>query len=178
MFINREIFYFFNSLAGKSPFIDSVIVFLGNTLPFILIAFAVVYLLFIRKNPMRFTMIFLVVLCSAAVTEFLKWVVFREPRPFMALSDVTQLINIESFGSFPSQHATIFAALATGIYIYDRRMGTVFIVCAVLIGLARIAAGIHYPFDILTGFAVGFAIAYFSYIALRTLSRRIREYIS
>ena len=112
------------------------------------------------------------------MTEFLKWIVFRHPRPFMALSDVTQLINIESFGSFPSQHATIFAALATGVFIYDRRMGTIFIIAAVIIGFARIAAGIHYPFDVLTGFAVGFVITYFSYRLMRDLSRRIRLYIS
>ncbi len=176
--LNQKVFYLFNSLAGQSPFVDSVIVFLGNTLPFILIAFFILYFVFIRKNLMRFTMISCIVLCSAAVTEILKWIVFRQPRPFMALSDVTQLINIESFGSFPSQHATIFAALATGIYIYDRRMGAVFIICAVIVGLARIAAGIHYPFDILTGFFVGFVITYFSYRLMRDLSRRIRIYIS
>ena len=176
--MNQKLFYIFNSLAGRSAFGDSVIVFLGDTLPFILLAFTLVYFIFIRKNLMRFLMIFCVVACSALVTEFLKWIVFRHPRPFMALSDVTQLINIESFGSFPSQHATIFAALATGVFIYDRRMGTIFIIAAVIIGFARIAAGIHYPFDVLTGFAVGFVITYFSYRLMRDLSRRIRLYIS
>ena len=176
--LNDKIFYFFNSFAGRSVFLDSVIVFFGNTLPFILLAFTLVYFVFIKKNIMRFLMIFIIVICSAMVTEFLKWIVFRHPRPFLALPDVVQLINIESFGSFPSQHATIFAALATGVYIYDRKMGIVFIICAVIIGLARISAGIHFPFDILTGFGVGFIITYFSYRIMRGLSRTIRNYIS
>lgn len=176
--LNEKIFYFFNSFAGKNPLLDSLIVFVGNTLPWLLIGFTLVYFIFIRRSPRRLFIVLLIVTTSALVTEFCKWVVFRHPRPFIALPDVTQLINITSLGSFPSQHATIFAALATAVFIYNRKVGTWFIVLAVLIGLARIMAGIHYPIDILTGFFVGFIITYFAYRMYRKFLKSVKDYIS
>lgn len=176
--LNSKIFYFFNSFAGRNEFLDSIIVFIANDLPWILIAFTAVYLIFLKKSPKRFVMLSIVVLLSAAVTEFLKWIVFNQPRPFIALPDVTQLINIASFGSFPSQHATIFAALATGMFIYNRKVGAWIVFFSILIGLARIASGIHFPADILTGFLIGFLVSYISYRLFRGFVESVKKYVS
>lgn len=178
MTLNEQLFFFFNSFAGRSAFVDSAIVFVGNDLPFLLIGFTLVYFIFIRRSAQRFTLLSLAVLAAALVTEVLKWAIFRHPRPFVALDGVTQLIQISAFDSFPSQHATIFAALATGMFIYDRSVGVWYIVMAICIGIARIMAGIHYPFDILTGFFIGFLMTYLAYYLLRKLIISVRNYIS
>ena len=150
MNLNEKIFYLFNSLAGKSAVADSLIVFIGDVLPWILVVFTIFYFLFFRKNVKKFTVIVFMIGIASFVTQFLKWQIFLHTRPFVVLSNVTQLINISSFDSFPSGHATIFAALATGIFIYNRKLGIIFAVAALLIGLARIIACIHYPLDLLT----------------------------
>ena len=72
---------------------------------------------------------------------------------------VAKLISPDDPFSFPSGHATFFSALATALYFYHKRLGLWFGLGAVIIGLARIISGIHYPADILTGFGLGMLIA-------------------
>lgn len=178
MSLNDKIFYLFNSLAGKNTFADSLIVFVGDVLPWILIVFTIFYFLFFRKNVKKFTVIVSMIGIASFVTQFLKWQIFLHPRPFVVLPDVVQLINISSFDSFPSGHATIFAALATGIFIYNRKLGIIFAIAALLIGLARVIAGIHYPLDVLTGFGIGFVMAILSYKLMAYLSRKVKSFVS
>lgn len=178
MALNDKVFYFFNDLAGRSVFVDSLIVFLGNGLPWILIIFTIFYFLLFRKNINKFAAIVFMTVIPLLVTLFLKWQIFLHPRPFVVLPDVVKLINITSFDSFPSGHATIFAALSIAMFIYNRRLGVIFMIATILIGLARIAAGIHYPLDILTGYIIGFVMAIISYRILTHLSRAIRRFVS
>jgi undecaprenyl-diphosphatase len=69
------------------------------------------------------------------------------------------LLNKTDF-SFPSGHATFFMALGFGIFFSHKKAGYVFIFFALLIGIARIIAGVHFPVDILSGFILGAIIAY------------------
>lgn len=176
--IDQKIFYLFNSIAGNNQLLDSFIVFIASSLPWILICYTLIYFIFIQKNPRKLFIITLVVLTSALITEFLKWVVFQEPRPFLAMPNVTTLINIIPFGSFPSQHATIFSALATIMFIYNKKTGVWFILFCLLIGISRIVAGIHYPSDILTGFFIGFTVTYFMYKIYRDFMIFLQKHIS
>jgi membrane-associated phospholipid phosphatase len=72
-------------------------------------------------------------------------------------SNATTLIG---WSSFPSDHAALFFALATGIYFVSRSAGilalchALFIVC-----LPRIYLGYHYPTDILGGVVIGIGAA-------------------
>jgi membrane-associated phospholipid phosphatase len=85
---------------------------------------------------------------------------FGIPRPFQILDDVTPLVfSTNAFQALPSGHATFFAALATSVYFLDKRVGVAIGVCAFVIGLARIMAGIHWPSDILAGWVLGVLIA-------------------
>lgn len=178
MDINQRVFYFFNSLAGRSPVLDSTIIFMADALPWIIITFTVVYFAFLHRHLLRFGFISCTTLLSVLMSDILKHAIFRHPRPFAALPDVIQLISISAYDSFPSGHATAFAALTTGVFIHDRRLGWCFIVATLLIGVARIAAGIHYPIDILTGYLIGFAITFFTYRLWHRFASGIRSYIS
>src|SRR3989344_776466 len=62
--------------------------------------------------------------------------------------------------SFPSGHATFFFALATAVYIRDRRYGALLFAMAALVSVARIAEGAHYFSDILFGAAIGMGVTY------------------
>lgn len=178
MLLNQTIFYFLNSFAGRTNLLDSLIIFFAVWLPWILIIITIAYFVFIRKSPAKLFMISAMVLVGASITGFLQWIVFRHPRPFVALANVHQLINISAYTSFPSMHATIFGALATAVFIYNRKIGTIFIIATVLIGAGRIAAGVHFPIDILTGFLIGFIVTYFSYRLFRRMSRAVYDMFS
>ena len=99
---------------------------------------------------------------SGIVAWFLAYIlknVFMTSRPFLALPDVTPLW-VESGFAFPSGHATFFMALGFAIYLTHKKIGYIFISFAILIGLARIIAGVHFPVDILGGFILGIIVAY------------------
>jgi undecaprenyl-diphosphatase len=51
-------------------------------------------------------------------------------------------------------------ALAFSIFFLHKKAGYYFMFFALLIGLARIMAGVHFPADILGGFVLGFAISF------------------
>lgn len=93
----------------------------------------------------------------AGVKEFILIFIERE-RPFYAHSEIQVLISpalSEVFQSFPSGHTIFFFALATVIYMKDRKWGTLFYVAALVIGISRVAVGVHYPSDILAGALFG-----------------------
>lgn len=92
------------------------------------------------------------------ISEILK-ILFHTTRPFLALPNVQALFTESSY-AFPSGHATFFSALAFAIFFLHKKAGYVFICFAVLIGVARIVAGVHFPVDILGGFVLGGLVAY------------------
>jgi undecaprenyl-diphosphatase len=79
------------------------------------------------------------------------------------LDTANVLFEYEPGDSFPSGHATFFSALATSFYFYHKYIAIIYIVGAFLIGASRIAAGIHWPLDILVGYALGGVIGYLAY---------------
>jgi undecaprenyl-diphosphatase len=63
---------------------------------------------------------------------------------------------LRTWSAFPSDHAMMWCAVATGIFLASRRLGVAAIVyTVVLIGLPRIYLGLHHPTDVLAGLALG-----------------------
>ena len=175
--MNTDLFFFFNNLAGKSNFFDGLVVFIANDLQWVIILFALIYFLTFDKRIKRFFIFAILVLFAGMIAHILKSVIFNFPRPFAVLEGVIQLLDKPAFESFPSGHATIFAAISTVMYMYHKQIGWVFIVLTVMIGISRIIAGVHFPIDILAGFFLGFATVFFSYKVLRKAFFRLRDYI-
>ncbi len=69
--------------------------------------------------------------------------------------------SLISWSSFPSDHAVLFFALATGIYFVNRKVGLfLYVYTLFCIALPRIFLGMHYPSDILAGALLGMAFAF------------------
>lgn len=60
---------------------------------------------------------------------------------------------------FPSDHATGAFAVATAIFLRDRRWGAVALVAATVLSIGRVAIGVHFPSDVLAGAVLGAASA-------------------
>jgi undecaprenyl-diphosphatase len=77
--------------------------------------------------------------------------------------------NWTIWSSFPSDHAALFCALLTGIWLTSRRAGILFMFYVLFaICFPRIYIGIHYPTDILAGAALGvFFVLIFSWRVVR-----------
>lgn len=68
---------------------------------------------------------------------------YHRPRPF--LTHQMQPLLSENSWSFPSGHAAPFFALAAAVFLANKKWGTVFFAGVILMGIGRVAAGVHYP---------------------------------
>lgn len=68
-------------------------------------------------------------------------------------------IESNDLASFPSDHAALFLALATGIFLAARGPGLVALGWTVFVALGtRVATGMHWPSDMMAGGAIGLAM--------------------
>lgn len=92
------------------------------------------------------------------ITEAIK-TLFPTLRPFEINGLPTLTLTAKPDGAFPSGHTASSFALATTIFLHDRRVGTGFLTAAAVVGIARVLGNVHYPADILGGAALGVVIA-------------------
>jgi undecaprenyl-diphosphatase len=65
---------------------------------------------------------------------------------------------LDDYSSMPSDHAVMLFAIATAIWLRDRRWGLAAYLWVLLVGgVPRIALGLHYPSDVAVGAVVGVA---------------------
>lgn len=100
---------------------------------------------------------------SSAAVYFIKHLI-AEPRPFLALSNVHQLVSeSEIYYSFPSGHTTSSFAAATviglkySIEVLNRKLRLIYplLAFAAIIGFSRVYVGVHYPLDVILGGLIG-----------------------
>ncbi len=157
------VFRTLNSLAGHGTFWDQLIVFFGSYAQYpIGLALVIIALWPMRRYRMFIAAFGAAIVARLGVKTLIILFVHRA-RPFLDLADVRNLIGTdisENFQSFPSGHAVFFFALAMAVYLYDRRSGFWFFVAATLMGIARVAGGIHWPSDIVGGALIGILTAW------------------
>jgi len=86
--------------------------------------------------------------------------VWDRPRPYLAHPhEVHLFIAPSNDASFPSDHATAAFAIAVSILLRSRRVGLLALAMAIVLAVARVAVGVHYPGDVLGGAVLGTACA-------------------
>jgi len=170
--VNEQIFQFFYGFAHQSNFIDRAIVFLAVYFPWLVAVLAIIFIfyyygIFYSPDPTRtciekwkeIVFPFFAGISAWIVGYVIKFLIHAH-RPFEILSNVSPLMAKDGY-SFPSGHTVLFSALAFAIFFLNKKAGYVFILFAILIGLARIVSGVHFPVDILGGFLLGFVVSFF-----------------
>jgi len=169
--MNDNIFFFFYNLAHRSEVFDRAVFFLAETFPFIVIFLVGLFLLahyeiLQNQNPFKEFLnkwkLFLPIVITFIVTwgsAVLLKILFHTERPFTLFQNVAPLLSQNDY-AFPSGHSAVFMALALSLFFIHKKAGYVFMTFSVLIGLSRIVAGVHFPVDILGGFALGAVVAY------------------
>jgi undecaprenyl-diphosphatase len=149
-----------HTAASRSRGLRFLTVFLGTYLPF-LAAFAYAAYLF-TAFPLHTAF---AVLAEAVIAGVVARFVIGSPLRFLfprtrphKTHGLPELIREESL-SLPSGHALFFFAFAASACFVSPVTGAALLVCAALIGAARVAAGIHYPSDVLLGALIGVSVA-------------------
>jgi len=120
------------------------------------------------RNQNRLVIIGILVGCLVGTfaTRVLTHLLPFRPRPIYAtdlhLSPfLWQPDGLDHMTSLPSDHATLYFALATGFFFISRRFGFIALLYALLvICFPRLFLGYHYPSDLIAGAAVGTVAAY------------------
>lgn len=103
----------------------------------------------------------------ALMTSIIAWIavqmvknLFPTMRPFETNGNSTMVVWNPISNSFPSTHTAVAFGIAMAIWLHDKKLGSVFMVTAFLVGAARVAANVHYPLDIAGGAVLGVLVAY------------------
>jgi undecaprenyl-diphosphatase len=181
---DTSVFLFINGLAGRVPFIDAIFKGVGDDyfLPVIVCLILVTVWLGTRdftRRKINQTAILAAISGMGIGTGFvalcnLRW--FRI-RPFYVLPDQVHLLFYKpTDSSFPSNFAAVLFGIAFPVIFYNKKLGIVLLVIAVLGGFSRIFIGIHYPLDVLAGAGIGIFSGLVAYGAIRLL-RPLVDYI-
>ena len=182
MALDIQLFHFFNNFAGQSRIFDTLIIFLAEYFQYLLVIVFLLLLYFsgyARPEKIRVFLVTIgsIIVSRLGVAELIRFF-YHRPRPFLALEAHKLIANSDWFysdteWSFPSGHSAFFFAMATAIYLYNKKWGVGFFIAAILMNVSRIVAGVHYPSDILGGMIVGMLTAYV--IFYFTEKRKIKE---
>ncbi len=96
-----------------------------------------------------------------------------DPRPFIQ-TGIPALIPSATDNGFPSDHTLLLAVIAAVFGVVSWRMGLVFVVLALIVGLARVYARVHHLLDIAGSFGI-VVIAGSLYLVLRQLFNNSRQ---
>lgn len=160
-----SIFNFFNATTFGSV----AAIFFASWLPVLLVIFLFFYEWRVRSGQkissvLRASIVlFTPATVALIVSELIKFIA-PTPRPFLVF-DITPLVSVsEGMGSFPSTHASFFAALAFTLYLQNHPLRKWYFATMIFVALGRVAVGVHFPTDVFVGIILGFVI---SVIAVR-----------
>ena len=145
--LNQNIFLSINSYTQKSHLIDTVMVAAAKDMPFLFIAL-LFYLWFTKRKEEALYAGYATTL-GVGINLIIGTFYFHN-RPFMDHLGVA-LLSHKAENSFPSDHTTFTMSIALMLLCFKstRIIGIIATFLALWCGIARIYAGVHYPFDIL-----------------------------
>lgn len=173
--INYWIFHILHNLTFFVPEINILVYIIAERIDMYVILLGIFFILIHRhgtrlNRPVLFSRTSLIEGLSTCIGIGIAWtfsflmkVSFAVARPFVEFTDIIPLFLYGGYDSFPSGHATLFAALAVAIYLHHRKVGAIFIFFAFCIALARVIAGVHFPIDIVVGWILGGGTSYLVY---------------
>jgi undecaprenyl-diphosphatase len=175
--LNAIIIHALNAWVGYWPQLDAAIVMFqrNNLLKGALLVAPLYYFWFCaaptaaaaQARRARIIASFSGVLIALLIARIIVSLAPFHPRPIL---DAAYHLNLpagisraiaSTDSAFPSDHATVWFALATAIALLDRRWGLAAFAYAVLLGLGRVYVGFHSPGDIAAGAAIAISIVLF-----------------
>ena len=118
---------------------------------------------------------------ASAMVKASNLVYFRH-RPFDSF-EIDMLFYPPTDSSFPANPVAVVVAMATGVWMANRRIGAAMYAAAFVYGFSRVYAGVFYPLDVLGGALFGAAGVGLAYLMLRrieplpTLALRLARFL-
>lgn len=152
MSLNTDLFFLVFNLKGQNPILDQLMIFATEYL--IYLTFLLVLILALKggiKEKKSFLIIILSLPIAVLIIKLIHIFVF-EPRPFVTYN-LIPLVSETLNASFPSRHATISAVLAFAFTYFKSKWAPLLLLIMVWISISRVYVGVHYPLDLIGGWA-------------------------
>lgn len=151
---------------------DSLIIYGAKYLIFAIAIGVAAYAAFLpREQQVRAGLMLLVALPLAWALARIAGMLFSHQQPF-ATGGFEPLIPHDIDNSFPSDHSALAMGLAGVTWFFNRNLGALLCGAAVVVGISRMLAGLHYPIDIFAGLAIGALAAHAGHVAVFYFLRR------
>jgi undecaprenyl-diphosphatase len=144
---------FFNTFAGIPEVFDKYLLTAG------LLLFLCVSANSRREKRSLFWTVILSFLVARLVLTPIVHLLYYQPHPF-AISQLRLLVSEKNDWPFPNGHAAFLFAIATAMYLYNRKWGIGFFIAVAFLTISRIVAGVHSLSDLLGGMSIGIITAY------------------
>lgn len=133
---------------------DQFIIFGAKYLIWLAVGVALVW--FLKQSKPTQKKVFILGLVCLPVAYAIAKIVslfYYHPQPFV-VENFTPLIPHDPDNGFPSDHTLLAAALAAVIFPFSKKVSGLAWLLTILIGIARVLGGIHYPVDIAGSIAI------------------------
>lgn len=172
--MDETILLWLNGFVGKAPALDAVMkLVVSDYLIPVVLALALLTLWFggDSTNRQKYQLGVIAAAISIALSngsiELLNNFYLRD-RPFVD-HQVSLLFYEPTDPSFPANSAALALAIATSVWIINRRAGTALWCISWLYAFSRVYAGVHYPLDVFAGGLIGVATAWMAHGAVKLL---------
>ncbi|WP_438350601.1 undecaprenyl-diphosphatase [Paenibacillus sp. FA6] len=180
--IDELVFQFINQGAVTLSALNPLMRFLSEKAEYLFYLGVIVYwFTLIHKNRKMVITTLFAACIGFGLGSILSHFFYRD-RPFVHHT-VNQLIEHSANASFPSDHSIGAFVIATGIWLFRKKEGSIWLVLASLIAFSRIWNGVHYPGDVIAGAFIGAISAVICYqmfkrwsVAHRCLNASIHLY--
>lgn len=137
----------------------------------IVVCVAALVIAWLRNRSPAFVLQFVMGALLATALDLVLGHFIHDRRPFVVL-DTAPLVPHGNDNSFPSDHSAVAAYIAMSlVYLDATPWALVATVFALLIGLARVYALLHWPSDIVAGWLIGLAPAILVFTATKPALR-------
>ncbi len=143
--------------------LDFLIIFLAKYFIFLVLGLAVWFFFRLSLSERKQLFILTVItLPLVYITAKLLSLVYYDPRPFVT-DHIIPLFSHYPNNGFPSDHTLLSGAVASVIFYFNKKTGVLFFMSAILIGIARVLAGVHHTVDIFGSLIIALIISYLTY---------------
>ena len=150
--------------------LNVVTVFLAQYFFITSIGISGVYFLYQSTKTKKEMLLFaLMTLPLIGLTAYSANHVYNDPRPFV-VEQFTPLIPHAPDNGFPSDHALLTFSIAAICFSFNKRLGLLLGVIALIVGVARVYAGVHHSIDIIGSIVIVVVVATFA----RLITSRLR----
>jgi undecaprenyl-diphosphatase len=140
---------------------ESLIIFGASRLTAVIIFVALVFFWKLSDTKKREWAVFVsITLPLIYLVGKISSLLYFNPRPFV-VGNFSPLIAHAADNGFPSEHTLLSAAMAALVYFFNKKLGSVLFVLALLVGAARVLAGVHHALDVAGSITIAFGVALF-----------------